>query len=88
MSTPPTDALVEAFSREDLGALAELYDRFAHPIDPLAKECEEAECAFNLMISNWHDRIPAPKPTFHDLRKAAILKCKRYIIANSKPPSI
>jgi len=85
MSAPSSDALIGEIAREQLAALSELYDRFVHPLgDPLSKECEEAERAFNADIMAWYDHIPTPKPPFHDFRKAVILRCKRYLLANPK----
>ena len=87
---PPsaTDALLSTASKEQIAALAGLYDRFAHALDPFSEERDEAERVFTQNVADWYDSLPAPKPTLHDFRKAVILRCKRQLATSDKPSAI
>lgn len=86
---PPsaTDALLAEAPKEQIAALAGLYDRFAHALDPFSPERDEAEQVFMQEIMEWYDLIPSPKPPLHDFRKAVILRCKQHLAATDKPAS-
>jgi hypothetical protein len=88
MPTPPPDALVEAISREHIAGLAQLYDKFAHALDPFSAGRDQAERVFHQEIANLHDQLAPPKPEFHVFQKAVILRCRRHLCASDKPASV
>lgn len=88
MPTPPGNAPVGDFPEDRIPALAELYDKFAHSLEPFSVETDRAERVFMQEISLWYDMIDRPKPSFHDFRKGIILRCKRYLAASDRPPTI
>ena len=90
MPPPPNDALVDHISKEQFDALVNLYDKFAHCIDPFDPQRDDAERAFIAELTSWYDGLPVhPKPSYRDFQKAVIWRCKRQIIkANKKPPSV
>jgi len=88
MPTPPSDALVESISREQIASLAQLYDKFAHALDPFTAERDQAERVFHQEIANRYDRLALPKPDFHVFQKAVILRCRRYLRASDKTASV
>ena len=70
-------------------SLAALYDRFAHTLDPFDPQADEAERAFMRELSEWgNDGLRGAKPSFHDFRKAVILRCRKHLAATNKPTSI
>jgi len=77
----------QAIPQDQIAALATLYDRFAHALDPLSEERDEAERVFLDEIAGWHSILNPPKPSLHDFTKAVILRCKRHLSATDKPPS-
>jgi hypothetical protein len=89
MPPTPNDALVDYISKEQFEALVNLYDKFAHSIDPFDRENDAAEKAFETELISWYDGLPVhPKPSFRDFQKAVIWRCKQQIIkANKKPRS-
>lgn len=88
MPTTPGDASLDLPPQEHITSLANLYDRFAHALDPFAPERDEAERAFFRELSTWYDNLPTPKPSFQDFSKAVIARCRKHLIASSKPPSV
>ncbi len=84
MPAPSDDALINRVPDEWIASLATLYDRFAHALDPLSQETDEAERDFQQEIASMYDSIAAPKPPLHEFRKGVILRCKRHLIANDK----
>lgn len=89
MQPAPEDALVEGlFPQEQIAALAELYDRFAHALDPFSPDRDKAEQVFMHDVAGWYDNLPEPKPTLQDFRKAVISRCKRHLAATNKPGGI
>jgi hypothetical protein len=88
MSTPSADAFLESAPSESIAALAKLYDRFAHALDPFSKQRDEAERVFMQDIADLYDRLPQPKPPFRDFRKAIIVRCKKHLAATNKPAAI
>jgi hypothetical protein len=87
MPETPGDASLGELPENQIPALAELYDKFAQTLDPFSSEADRAEAVFNQEVASWHSLLVPPKPSFHEFRKAVILRCKRYLKANSKPPS-
>lgn len=65
--------------------MAELYDKFAHALDPFSQEADHAEGVFNSELSVWYDSLQDPKPSFREFRKAIITQCKRHLRASDKP---
>jgi hypothetical protein len=62
-----------------ISSLAELYDKFAHSLDPFSEERDRAEAVFMQQVSVWYDMINSPKPTLHEFRKGVILeRFKKY----------
>lgn len=59
---PPTsgDAFLDSLGPEQIPALAALYDRFAHAIDPFDPACDTAERAFNNAVAEWYDCLHTP----------------------------
>lgn len=88
MSAAPADALLASASKEQIAALAKLYDRFAHALDPFSPERDDAERVFLQDVAAWYDSLPAPKPSLHEFRKAVILRCKRHLTTSDKPSSV
>ena len=88
MPTPPADALLSSASKEQIAALAGLYDRFAHALDPFSPERDEAERVFMQDVNDWYDFLQPPKPSPQDFRKAVILRCKKHLVTTNKPSSI
>ena len=91
MSPTTGDAFLDSLGPEQIPALAALYDRFAHALDPFDPACDIAERAFNNAVADWYDCLKIPnsaRPPFRDFRRAVILRCKRHILATQKPPSV
>ena len=88
MSASSEDSFVIEAAPDQIAALATLYDRFAHALDPFSWERDEAERLFLHDIEKWHDAFPAPKPSLHEFRKAVIGRCRKHLRANEKPSSI
>jgi len=88
MPTPPADALLASASKEQIAALAKLYDRFAHALDPFSPERDEAERVFMQDVADWYDSLQPPKPSLHDFRKAVILRCRKHLASTDQPPSV
>jgi hypothetical protein len=85
MSTTPGDAPVNESNDALIPALAELYDRFAHALDPLSDASYEAERIFQTQLAVWYDSIQGSKPTFHEFRKGVIVRCRRHLATTNKP---
>ena len=88
MSAPSEDSFVIEIAPDQVAALATLYDRFAHALDPFSPERDKAERAFMQYIAKWYDTFPAPKPSLHEFRKAVIVRCRRHLLAGDKPSSV
>jgi hypothetical protein len=88
MSASSEDSFVIEAAPDQIAALATLYDRFAHALDPFSSERDEAERSFMHDIEKWYDSFPAPKPSLHEFRKAVIVRCRKHLRANAKPLSI
>jgi hypothetical protein len=84
---PPTsgDAPVSGIPDDWIPALAELYDKFAHSLEPFSEERDNGETVFISEVSHWWDLLDHPKPTLQEFRKRVIVRCKRYLAAKDKP---
>jgi hypothetical protein len=84
MSTSAENSFIDEVAPEQIAALATLYDRFAHALDPFAPGRDEAERQFLHDIEKWYDNFPAPKPSLHEFRKAVIVRCRKHLRASDK----
>jgi hypothetical protein len=84
---PPTsgDAPLTEFPDEWIPALAKLYDKFAHSLEPFSEERDQAERVFVSEVLIWWENLDNPKPSLQDFRKGVIARCKRYLAASDKP---
>ena len=78
----------DAFVAQQIPALAVLYDRFAHALDPFSPATDEAERVFVQNIATLYDNLSPPKPAFIEFRKGVIVRCKRHLAAGDTPPTI
>lgn len=85
MPTPPDDPrITELISNEQIAALAILYDRFAHALDPLSRQRDEAERVFLQEVADLYDTGGLTSISYHEFRKAVIVRCKRHLLYNRK----
>jgi len=66
---------------EEVAALAELYDRFAHALDPFSAERDEAEQAFYLKLDHLHSAY-APRVNYQEFKREAVRQCKLFLRKN------
>jgi len=85
MPTAPGDASINEPDDRLIRSLAELYDKFAHSLDPFSQAGDEAEAVFQYEVMQWYDSIEGVKPPFREFRRGVISRCKRYLAANDKP---
>lgn len=87
---PPSsrDAPLDEADKLWIPSLAELYDKFAHSLEPFSEERDRAEQLFTQQVSVWYDMHGPPKPTLHEFRKGVILRCKRYLVATNRTSTI
>jgi hypothetical protein len=85
MPTAPGDAPLSGLGDDQIPALAELYDKFAHSLEPFSEARDNAERVFNSEVLGWHDLLANPKPTLQEFRKGVIVRCKRHLAASDKP---
>ena len=78
---------LEQWLADQIPRLAELYDRFAHALDPFDPGRDIAEQIFNRELLTTFDCLDAPKPPFRDFRRHVITLCKRHLKATEKPSS-
>jgi hypothetical protein len=89
MRTAQGDAPIDIPPEEQIRSLAVLYDRFANALDPDSPARDEAERAFVREISAWYDNsLKPPRPTFHEFRRAVIIRCRKHLLASDKPASV
>jgi hypothetical protein len=81
------DAQLGDFLRGEIPRLALLYDRFAHAIDPYARERDIAEQTFGNELAAIYDNLPGVKPPFQEFRRFIITRCRRHLKASDKPPT-
>ena len=88
MPTPPEDAFIARISAQRIALLAELYDQFAHALDPFSRERDQAEQAFMQEIVDLYDRLEGPKPELHMFQRAVVLRCRRHLCASDRQSSV
>jgi hypothetical protein len=66
MQTAPGDAFLEHISKEQIIALANLYDRFAHALDPFSPESDQAESVFKYEVAALYDFLGIKSVSLHD----------------------
>ena len=66
---------------KELSALADLYDRFAHAIDPFSEARDLAENQFYGMLGQLRCRY-APEMDERVFNWGAVIRCKRYLSKN------
>ena len=68
-------------SEVEIKALAELYDRFAHALDPYSLDRDRAEDEFYRYLEQLHCRY-APTAPMPEFRREAVRQCKLYLKKN------
>ena len=68
--------------------MAELYDLFTRADLPLAPECEEAERQFQALLIEYYDQLPPGKPAFRVIQRGVVEKCRSFLRAERKNPSV
>jgi hypothetical protein len=68
---------------EQRRTLAELYDGFANPLDPLDPKAEEFESAFAILLDELH-ASHAPSVPYADFKRLSIRQCREWLRKN--PP--
>ena len=71
-------------SREQLAALAELYDRYQNSLRPLVPERAEAGRAFKELLDRLYS-AHAPDIPFDDFRRETVAHCREYLRNNKAP---
>ena len=66
---------------EKIAELAELYDRFAHALDPFSEDRDKAEDAFYLML-DYLRSVYAPRADAREFRREAVRQCKLFLKKN------
>jgi hypothetical protein len=66
---------------EEIAKLAELYDRFAHALDPFSEDRDKAEDAFYLKLDDLRCRF-APRADLREFRREAVRQCKMFLHKN------
>src|SRR5580658_4132069 len=85
MPPTPGNAPLTEFPDDWIPALAELYEEFAHSLEPFSEETQNAERVFVTEIVTWWQILDHPKPSLRDFRRGVILRCRRYLAARDKP---
>ncbi len=93
MSKASGDARLGEISREDVARLASSYDRFVHALDPFSEDTAAAEREFKRDLADCFDtaciRNPELKQVgFSAFRHEVIKRCRKYLKAMDKPPSV
>ena len=66
---------------EEIGELAELYDKFAHALDPFSEERDQAEDAFYRKLEHLRCGY-AQQVNARDFRREAVRQCKLFLKKN------
>ena len=66
---------------EEIAKLAELYDRFAHALDPFSEDRDKAEDAFYLKLEHLRC-LYAPRVDVREFKREAVRQCKLFLKKN------
>jgi hypothetical protein len=66
---------------EEIADLAELYDRFAHALDPFSEDRDKAEDAFYLKLEHLRC-VYAPRINSRQFTREAVRQCKLFLKKN------
>ena len=66
---------------EEVAELAELYDRFAHALDPFSEDRDKAEDAFHVKMEHLR-LLYAPRIDSREFRREAVRQCKLFLRKN------
>jgi len=66
---------------EEIAQLAELYDRFAHALDPFSEDSDQAEDDFYRKLEDLRC-LYASGVEPRDFRREAVRQCKSYLRKN------
>ncbi len=66
---------------EKIAELAELYDRFAHALDPFSEDRDKAEEAFYLKLDDLR-RVYSAQIDPREFRREAVRQCKLFLKKN------
>jgi len=72
-------------SADDIGSLAELYDRFKYADDPGSTQCREAEIAYDQRVRELYEQCVEPyykSISFFQFRGRIDAECARQIKSN------
>jgi hypothetical protein len=81
MQPPTSDAQLVELLHGELPSLAELYDRFAHALDPFDETRDRAEQQFESTVSSWYDRYTSGSGLSRS-SQAVIRLCKQFLKVN------
>jgi hypothetical protein len=88
MSTAPETPLVAWIPAEQIAALAQVYDRFAHGLDPFSPQWDAAERVFMQDVAQMYDNLSHPKPSLVDFKRGVIIRCRLHLKATDKPSGV
>lgn len=74
---------MDEITAKELAVLADLYDRFAHALDPFSSDRDLAENQFYSLANELRCRH-APGVDERTFLRGIVVRCKRYLIANPK----
>ena len=66
---------------EEIAKLAELYDRFAHALDPFSEDRDRAEDAFYVKLE-YLRCLHAGNADLREFRREAVRQCKLFLKKN------
>ena len=66
---------------EEIAKLAELYDRFAHALDPFSEDRDKSEDAFYLKLEHLRC-LYAPRLDAREFKREAVRQCKLFLKKN------
>ncbi len=66
---------------ENIKELAELYDQFAHALDPFSEQRDKAEDAFYVLMEKLKF-THAPTSDAREFRREAVRQCKLFLKKN------
>lgn len=66
---------------DQIAELAQLYDRFAHALDPFSEDRNKAEDAFYLKLEHLRC-LHAPRVDVREFKREAVRQCKLFLRKN------